>query len=121
MASVRIEPSVRAWDGQAEDYRALADDLSDQGLDVTLVEPQGEPKDLPAAAGMDFLIHVLEGVVGETLFNIGVALIRRVGQAAKGGGRETPIMGVIYGPDGEIIREVELHPPEFDELGGPDR
>jgi hypothetical protein len=54
--------------------------------------------DLVGQMGHDVIIAIEAILVEE--------IAKRVVRAARRRGQETPIMGVIYGPDGKILKEV---------------
>jgi hypothetical protein len=106
-AAIRLRPSITSWAEHPEDFQALTDGLRERGLEVELVEPGPLNTDYHIqAAGMDLLIDLLGEVKEEVIGAVVAEMIRRVGMARKRRKDRRPVIGVIYGPDGKIIREV---------------
>ncbi len=110
---IELRPSIPSWAERPQDFDGVVDALSEGDAEVVLIEPPGPPEGgIPQAAGMDFVIQ-LAGDIGPYFLPWLVAkLSDALLAAAKQHKRETPMMGVIYGPDGEILREVEVHPED---------
>jgi hypothetical protein len=125
MATVRIRPAIRSWAKDSDGYEELAKALAERGIDVDLQPPPPPPPaGLPLAAGMDFGIDLLGQLGHDFLIAIEAILMeeiaRRVVRAAKRRGQEAPVMGVIYGPDGKILKEVSWDPQRAEEYGADD-
>jgi hypothetical protein len=123
VATVRIRPAIRSWEKGPDGYEELAKALSERDVDVELQPPPPPPPTgLPLAAGMDFGIDLLGHMGHDTLIAIEAIVVeeiaRKVVRAARRRGQETPVMGVIYGPDRKILKEVSWNPQQAEEDGG---
>lgn len=106
---IEIQPSSPAWSEQPADFESLESALRDAGFEVNLVQPAVVTGDLGrGAAGMDLTIRVLEDVGAAAVLRIVEALISRVWEARKRRDDERPVAAVIYGPKGEVLREVTI-------------
>jgi hypothetical protein len=102
MATIVIEPSALLRGTASDGLDRLVEDLGQQRHVVTLASVP-ERRDLRQAAA-DVVIHVLEAIEAHALDALIAALVARLIIRR----RNRPRRAVIYGPDGEVLREVEL-------------
>lgn len=116
MAAVRVAPSIPAWEKHPEDFESLVSGLRERGLDAELDTPIPPAGGAPpvAAAGLDFAIYLAQGVGDAIIALLLGEIVHRVARARKRRDDEVPVVGVIYGPDGEILREVAFRPDDLD-------
>lgn len=103
MATIVIEPSPLLRGTAEDELTALVRDLEARGHPVTLTSAP-ERRDLGQAAA-DLAVHVLEAVEAHVLDAIVAAVTARLVTRRRG---RRPKRAVIYGPDGEVLREVDI-------------
>jgi len=106
-----VRPAIPEWQESAQDYEDLIDDLANQGIEVELAEIKGIPSG--GDLGADFVPEAFAIYVGlkvtDALIADVVAAVKRtvvVRAKTRWWRRGEQVKGVIYGPDGEVVREV---------------
>jgi hypothetical protein len=107
---ITLMPAIPEWEDCDENWLELFGALSDQGFKVQIPKNKIAPSgaDLPEFIPMAFVVYVgykLTDALVDRLFNeLTSKIIERVGS---GYWRKRPkAKGVIYGPDGEVLKEL---------------
>jgi hypothetical protein len=107
---VTIAPSVPEWEEHPEDYEAWVAAVGDLGLRANLPEHKPPPSgsDLPEFIPIGFIVYLAVKVADSVLDSLIEQAKHFVIDRAKTRwwtkGRR--VKGVIYGPDGKVLREV---------------
>lgn len=116
---ITLVPAIPEWEDCEENWRELFDALSDEGLKVQIPENKIPPSgaDLPEFVPMAFIVYVgyklTDALVDRLLDELTNRIIKRVGSAYW---RTHPkAKGVIYGPDGEVLKEIAYEPKQPDD------
>jgi hypothetical protein len=111
-----LRPSIPEWEETASNYEEFIDALDRRGLEVELAEVKGIPSggDLPEFVPIAFAIYIgvkatdaLVGAVVDEALRLIVARAK-----ARWWRRGEKVKAVIYGPDGEILRELTFESRE---------
>jgi hypothetical protein len=107
MTRVLISPSRAENYRYHEDYQLLVEELRNADFEAEILDPPEQRGGVEHRAAE--VTFVLEGLATRAAVEAAKALtkaiIRRLRKPPRGPGRR---VAVIYGPDGEIISEVEL-------------
>lgn len=108
-----LEPGAMEFGVHRDAYSALVVDLTAQGFDAQIVEPIERRHGVITHAAADLVIYVGAAIGASIIDSIVKAVIERV--------RHSPLnkqhgtrRGVIFGPDGEVLREFEVSDPGDD-------
>lgn len=98
-----VRPSIPEWQESADDYEEFIDTLARQNIKAELAEIKGIPSG--ADLGAQFIPEAFAIYLGvkatDALIDIIVARAK-----ARWWRQGEPVKGVIYGPDGEVVKEV---------------
>lgn len=105
-----IAPSIPEWEDHPTDYEEWVEAAEVLGLRVGLAEnkPPHSGADLPEFVPLGFTVYVaakLTDVILDSLINQAKALIVKRART-RWWTRGKRVKGVIYGPNGEVLREV---------------
>lgn len=121
-----IRPAIPEWQESADDYEEFIDALAERGVDVELAEIKGIPSGADLAAHFvpeAFAIHVGVKATDILVEKIMTEAMRVIVERAKARwwrkGEE--VKGTIYGPDGQILKEVVWRSKEGRDPGPTDR
>jgi hypothetical protein len=111
-----LRPAIPEWEENASNYEELLDALDERGFKFELAEVKGIPSgaDLPEFVPIAFAIYI--GVkITDALLNAVIDEASRLVVArakARWWRRGKTVKGVIYGPNGEIVRELTFESKE---------
>jgi hypothetical protein len=106
-----VRPAIPEWQESAGDYEEFIDALAEQGIEAELAEIKGIPSG--ADLGIQFVPEAFAIYLGvkatdALIDNIVAEAMRLIVARAKARWwrRGELVKGVIYGPDGEVVKEV---------------
>jgi hypothetical protein len=111
-----MRPAIPEWEESAANYEELIDALGERDIHVELAEVKGIPSgaDLPEFVPVAFSVYIGVKVTDALIGTIVDEAMRVVVARAKARWwrRGKKVKGVIYGPDGEILREIVFESKE---------
>lgn len=119
---ITLQPAIPEWDDRAEDWVELFDALSDLGFEVQIPEHKTIPSgsDLPEFIPTAFIVYigykVTDALIGMLVEELTAKIVNRVGSKFWKKGEKAK--GIIYGPDGEVLKEITYAPKRTDEEKG---
>jgi hypothetical protein len=121
-----IRPAIPEWQENADAYEAFIDALAERNISIELTEIKGIPSggDLGAHLVPEaFAIYLGIKATDVLIENIVAEAMRRIVERAKvrWWRRGEQVKGVIYGPHGEVLREITWRSTEGRTFGGPAR
>jgi hypothetical protein len=125
-----VRPAIPEWQESADDYEEFIDALAGQNIKAELAEIKGIPSGADLGAQFipeAFAIYLGVKATNALIDNIVAEAMRLIVARAKARWwrQGEHVKGVIYGPDGEIVKEVawrstEGRTPERRRSGNPD-
>lgn len=112
---VTITPAIPEWDEHPDDYREVVAVLRERGLRAGIgrpVPPYGS--DLPAFVPTAVAAYIAGAFSRAVVDLVAEELMSRVIQKAKLRWWPDRVKVVIYGPNHEVLREIEVAPREPD-------
>lgn len=118
---ITVQPAIPEWDDRAEDWIGLYDALTKRGFHVQIPEHKAIPSgaDLPEFIPIAFVVYVgykaTDALIGALVDELTTRIINRVG--SKFWKKGDKAKGIIYGPDGEVLKEIVYEPKHPGEDG----
>jgi hypothetical protein len=111
-----LRPAIPEWEESASNYEEFLNALNKRGFEVELAEVKGIPSgaDLPEFVPIAFAIYIgvkiTDALVGAVVDEASRLVVSRA--KARWWRRGRTVKAVIYGPDGEILRELTFESRE---------
>jgi hypothetical protein len=106
-----LEPGVMELGANRDAYEALIDDLAAQGFDARIHQKMERRDGGIQHAAADLAIFLAGAAGGSVIDSIVKAVIARVRESVLNKRRPTR-RGVIFGPNGEVLREFDITAPD---------
>jgi hypothetical protein len=115
-----VAPSIPEWEERPREYEAAVSALRSRGIQAELAECPIPPcgSDLPDAVPLAFAVYLAAKITDVMLEVIATELVDLL-RARASCERKEAAKGVIYGPEGQVLREIVLPPTEEKPGAGP--